>query len=75
MQEVRYKWPSNTWPRDKKHKDLGLWNNQNMMQGVSGFLMAALTRALGWKKEEVDVLAAQTKKDINDKSIHAYWPM
>ena len=73
--EVKYKWPSNSWPKDAKHKEIGIWNNENITTGLQGFLMAALTRALGWKKEEVDVLAAQARKDVNDRTIHAYWPV
>jgi hypothetical protein len=73
--EVRFKWPSNQWPRDKLHKEIGMWNNENICSGVQGFLMAALTRGLGWNKDEVDVLAAHTRNDVNSRSIHAYWPM
>ncbi|KAH8885354.1 S-adenosyl-L-methionine-dependent methyltransferase [Thozetella sp. PMI_491] len=73
--EVRYKWALNTWPRDKKNKELGLWNNVNMHQGMSGFLMAALTRGLGWAKEDVDTLVAQVNIDMDDRSIHSYNPI
>ncbi|KAK4160884.1 methyltransferase domain-containing protein [Cladorrhinum sp. PSN259] len=73
--EIKYKWPSNSWPKDPKHKEIGIWNNENITTGLPGFLMAALTRALGWSKEEVDVLAAQARNDVNDRKIHAYWPV
>ena len=75
VEEIHYKWPSNTWPKDKWYKELGAWNNKNITSGLQGFLMAALTRGLGWAREEVDVLAAQVRKDVNDRNIHAYWPM
>ncbi|KAJ0164084.1 hypothetical protein CTA2_1794 [Colletotrichum tanaceti] len=73
--EARFKWPSNTWPRHPKFKELGAWNYENITTGLQGFLMAALTRGLGWTADEVNVLAAQARKDVADKSIHAYWPM
>ncbi|GJD00495.1 methyltransferase domain-containing protein [Colletotrichum higginsianum] len=73
--EMRFKWPSNTWPRHPKFKELGAWNYENITTGLQGFLMAALTRGLGWRADEVNVLAAQARKDVGDKSIHAYWPM
>ncbi|KAM0343746.1 hypothetical protein ACHAPU_008173 [Fusarium lateritium] len=25
--DTRFKWPTNPWPKDKKHKELGTWNN------------------------------------------------
>ncbi|KAJ0343658.1 hypothetical protein KNSL1_010085 [Colletotrichum chrysophilum] len=73
--EICFKWPSNTWPRHAKFKELGAWNYDNITTGLQGFLMAFLTRGLAWKADEVNVLAAQTRKDVGDRSIHAYWPM
>lgn len=75
VHEYHYKWPSNDWPRDASYKELGSWNHQNIVTGLQGFLMAALTRGLGWGPEEVNVLAAEAKKDMRDRSVHAYWPM
>ncbi|ROT42181.1 S-adenosyl-L-methionine-dependent methyltransferase [Sodiomyces alkalinus F11] len=75
VREHRYKWPSNTWPRDPHYKELGAWNYENIVSGLQGFLMAALTRGLGWSATEVNVLAAQARRDMADRTIHAYWPM
>ncbi|KAH7120587.1 S-adenosyl-L-methionine-dependent methyltransferase [Dactylonectria macrodidyma] len=75
VREYHYKWPSNTWPRDAKFKELGAWNHENIVTGLQGFLMAFLTRGLGWTPDEVNVLAAEAKKDMRDKLIHAYWPI
>lgn len=73
--ECHFKWPSNTWPRDPRFKELGSWNFENIVSGLQGFLMAALTRGLGWGADEVNVLAAQARREMSDRSIHAYWPM
>lgn len=70
-----FKWPTNTWPRDQKHKELGAWNNENISIGLEGLTMAPLTRAHGWTQKEVLVFLADVRKDLNDKAIHAYWPM
>ncbi|KAL0930386.1 methyltransferase domain-containing protein [Colletotrichum truncatum] len=75
VMEMRFKWPSNTWPRNQKFKELGAWNYENITSGLQGFLMAFLTRGLSWRADEVNVLAAQTRKDVGDRNIHAYWPM
>ncbi|KAJ2892855.1 methyltransferase domain-containing protein [Zalerion maritima] len=72
---AKYKWASNSWPKDKKFKEIGIWNNKNISDGINGFLMAALTRALGWSQEAVEILCSKARKDLNDKSIHAYWPI
>jgi hypothetical protein len=73
--EANFKWPSNPWPKDPKHKELGLWNNENAQFFLEAASMAPLTRVLGWSREEVTVFVSQTRKEVNDKRIHAYWPM
>lgn len=73
--ERKYKWPTYTWPRDKKHKELGFWCYENFGGGLEGFCMAPFTRALGWSKEAVTVFAAAVRRDMRDRSIHAYWPI
>ena len=56
-------------------KELGKWNQVNILDGLEGFCLALLTRGLGWKKEEVDVFVALVAKDFRDRKIHAYFPM
>lgn len=73
--ETRFKWPSNGWPRDKRDKVLGKWNNENMATALEAATMAPFTRALGWSKEEVTVFLTDVRKDLNNPAIHAYWPM
>ncbi|VTT74840.1 unnamed protein product [Fusarium fujikuroi] len=48
----KFKWPINSWPRDKKAKLLGSWCYTNMACGLEAFTMAPLTRAHGWTPEE-----------------------
>jgi hypothetical protein len=75
VREMVFKWPLNTWPRDKRYKELGLWSSENTLDALEAIAMAPLTRALNWKVEEVQVLLAGARKDIRDTRIHAYWDM
>lgn len=70
-----FMWPSNPWPKDPYMKELGRWNQVNVVEGLEGFCLALLTRGLGWKKEEVDVLVAKVASDLRNRKIHAYFPM
>ncbi|KAF6805650.1 hypothetical protein CSOJ01_09375 [Colletotrichum sojae] len=70
-----FKWPTNSWPREPKYKELGIWTNANNCRGFEGFCMAPFTRAHGWTKEEVHVFLVDVRKDISNPSIHAYWPI
>ncbi|TQN65883.1 Secondary metabolism regulator LAE1, partial [Colletotrichum shisoi] len=67
-----FKWPSNPWPRDKKHKELGYWNYDNSVAGLEAFMMAPFTRVHGWTKEEVTVFAMQVRNEMKDPTIHSY---
>ncbi|KAF5577526.1 methyltransferase [Fusarium pseudocircinatum] len=75
--ETVFKWPTNRWPLDKRYKEIGEWNNLNMdsFKGLEALSMAALTRVLGWTQEEVTVFLAKVRRDLNDRTIHAYWPV
>lgn len=70
-----YKWPSNSWPRDVHFKELGMWQRENMLSGIDGFTLAPLTRAHNWSPTEVSVFLIDVRKVINDRNIHAYWPV
>ncbi|KAF4874674.1 Secondary metabolism regulator LAE1 [Colletotrichum siamense] len=71
----QYKWPSNSWPKDPKYKELGLWENENLNTGFEAFIVAPLTRIHEWTMAEVQVFLIDVRKDVNDRSIHAYWPI
>ncbi|KAK1709573.1 methyltransferase domain-containing protein [Colletotrichum lupini] len=68
-----FKWPTNSWPKEPRHKELGVWNNENLTQGWEAICMAPLTRALRWTKNEVLVLMAENRRDFCDRNIHAYF--
>lgn len=70
----KFKWPSNTWPKDDHYKLLGAWSYENIISGIEAWAMAPFTRGLGWKKEEVEMFLIEVRKDLKDRSIHAYYP-
>lgn len=75
VKEYKFKWPTNQWAKDAKHKELGMWNNENANYFLEGVAIAPLTRALGWTREEVAVFIVGAREELNDTRIHAYWPI
>ncbi|KAH6986600.1 S-adenosyl-L-methionine-dependent methyltransferase [Ilyonectria destructans] len=73
--ETRFKWPTNSWAKDKKYKELGVWSNENMNLALESLTMAPFTRGHGWSREEVNVFLADVRRELNDPKIHAYSPM
>jgi len=76
----KYKWPTNRWPKDRRHKQLGTWNNENFTNGMKGFSLALFTRpreenGLGWTVEELEELLSKVKVELDNSKIHAYFPM
>jgi SAM-dependent methyltransferase len=71
--EKKYIWPSNRWPKDRKLKELGMWQLENIISGLEGFSVAMFTRILGWTKLEVDVFLAKVRNEMKDTKLHVYW--
>ncbi|RBA14309.1 hypothetical protein FPRO05_03101 [Fusarium proliferatum] len=77
---VKRKWPLNRWPKDPKHKQIGVWAQQNTLDALAALSLAVFTRpdgqgGLGWSKEEVEVFLTDVRKDIKNVNIHSYWPI
>lgn len=75
VEEVNLAWATNTWPRGKHHKLLGVWNNQNYMDGIQGFTVRVLNKGLGMTVEEVEALLVGARNCLKDKKIHCYTPV
>jgi hypothetical protein len=45
--ETRYKWPMNGWPKNSKLKELGMWNQLRLFNGVEDFMLRPLTKTAG----------------------------
>lgn len=73
--ERKYEWPVGTWARGKRMKTLGMWYREDLLAGLQGFTVAVLTRALGMRMEEVEVLLVGVREDIRSNRIHIYIPV
>lgn len=71
--ETTYIVPNNRWPKDKKLKEIGMWQSENIADGFEGLSAAVFTRVLGWSKLELDVLLAQAKQEHKNTKIHSYY--
>lgn len=70
--EKHFYWPLNTWPRGKREKLVGMWAQQNLLDGVEAMSMAILTRGLGWSQEMVQMLLVGVRNDLKNRHVHAY---
>ncbi|KAH8680259.1 S-adenosyl-L-methionine-dependent methyltransferase, partial [Ilyonectria robusta] len=70
-----FKWPTNPWPKDKKDKKIGEWNQVNWKDALEALSMAPFTRIHPWSKESLIVFLAHVRKDLVNPNIHAYNPV
>jgi hypothetical protein len=70
-----YKIPLGPCPSDKHLKLLGAYNYLMLQQGAEAFTLRLFINVLKWSYEEVQVLLAKVRKDLKDRSIHAYTEM
>ncbi|KAI1036756.1 hypothetical protein LB503_003419 [Fusarium chuoi] len=69
IKAIIFKWPTNSWPRDRKYKELGTWNNYNASNALESLTIASFSRAHGWSTEEViTFLIIGVRKDLNNPS-------
>lgn len=73
VKQVIHFLPTNMWPKDEKLKELGTWQMVNVLEGLEGFSLALFTKTLGWSREELEILLAAVRKDVQNRKIHAYW--
>jgi hypothetical protein len=64
--------PSTPWAKDKRLKEIGLYQQQNMLDSSTSYGYAHFTRVLGWTGEEYSVLAAQVKNEFRNPKSHLY---
>jgi hypothetical protein len=67
------KLPVGPWPKDKRLKNVGLFEMVNMDEGLESLSLMLFTRALKWTREEVLMFLMDVRKATKDKSIHSYY--
>lgn len=72
--EKVFKVPCGPWPKDKRLKLVGAWEQHNLMSNLEGMMMRLFHKGLGWTEDEITVFLAYLRKDIKNPHMHAYWP-
>ena len=71
--EHRLKVPTNSWPKDPRLKIVGVFERENLLQGLDVICSRVFQKGLGWSRDEVLVLVAKMKKDIKNTKYHGYY--
>lgn len=53
-------------------KELGRYQQVNMIEGLESYSLALFTRVLGWSNEEVQVFFTGVRQELKNRSLHIY---
>lgn len=73
VEEHILKLPVGLWPKNKRLKNIGLFEMVNMDEGLGSLSMMLFTRALKWTPQEVELFLTDVRKDVKDSRIHSYY--
>jgi SAM-dependent methyltransferase len=62
--------PVGRWPKDKRLKELGMYQLEHMILSVEPYTLALFTRILGWTVEECQILMALVKAEFRSPKNH-----
>jgi SAM-dependent methyltransferase len=68
-----FKWPTNTWPKDPKYKEIGLWTLANIERNLESISSFLLRQGLNMTQEEIVVFISQVRAEMRNTKVHAYW--
>ncbi|KAM0353159.1 hypothetical protein ACHAO7_000080 [Fusarium culmorum] len=68
-----FKWPTNTWPKDPKYKEIGLWTLANIERNLESISSFLLGQGLNMSQEEILVFISQVRAEMRNTKVHAYW--
>lgn len=71
--EHRIKLPSSPWPKEKRLKLIGAFEQHNLLMGVSGMSYRMFDKAYGWPAEQTEVFLVNVRKAIKNLNYHTYW--
>ncbi|RMJ29068.1 Methyltransferase [Aspergillus sp. HF37] len=72
VREDIYKVPLSPWAKDPKMKELGAYQQVNMLEGMETYTLALFTRVLGWSTESVQVFLSEVWKEVVNRKLHLY---
>lgn len=75
VQVVKTPLPLGRWARDKRLKQIGVYNWTQLWEGLEGLSLRLFIDILGWRREELEVLLAQVRKDLLDPAIHTMFDL
>ena len=72
INEVIYKMPLGPWAKDKRLKHIGAIERASVLEGFEAYMLRGYTQILCGDPNILQILLAQARREISDRSIHSY---
>ncbi|TVY81903.1 Secondary metabolism regulator [Lachnellula suecica] len=72
IREDVIKVPNSPWAKDPRWKEIGAYQQHNMLEAASAYGQAHFTRVLGWSPDEFLVLSAEVRKELKNLKYHLF---
>ncbi|KAF7586778.1 hypothetical protein BBP40_008349 [Aspergillus hancockii] len=72
VREEIYKVPFSPWAKDAKLKEMGRYQQANMLEALDAYSLALFTRFLGWSVEQIQLLLVGVRQELLDRRLHIY---
>lgn len=73
VEEHILKLPVGTWPKDRRNKTVGAWEQINLVEGLPALSLRLFTRILGMSREDTEMTLMEVRKSVNNRNIHSYY--
>lgn len=70
--EEIHKVPFSPWAKDPKLKELGRYQQANMLEALDAYSLALFTRFLGWSVDQIQMLLVGVRSELLDRRLHIY---
>lgn len=74
VQEILLKIPTNPWPKDQRLKKIGSFELCHFRENIANVFARGYTQILGGDPAYFQVLLAQARKEVMDRSMHSWVP-
>ena len=70
-----FKLPIGTWPKGRKWKQIGLFQQEVLREDLGAFSLTIFQRFLNWSMEEVEMFLNEVRMELLNLAYHWYWPL
>ncbi|KAK2033255.1 methyltransferase domain-containing protein [Colletotrichum zoysiae] len=65
--------PLGNWPKDPIKKEIGEWAQLTLLSDIEGYVLFMANVMSTWTREEIQVYAAQLRREIRSGKLHGYY--